>query len=136
MARVTTGLERTLALRLKRSLEQHLPTRTQPGTRIASIGRPLGDPNGPLGLQFVRQVLCSVASPEPERGPLAGCIPDSRLGECEPRRQVEGHTFETMGPNVGSQGPYSSTANPVCEKGLCVSPRKDRLLGIRASMKA
>ncbi|CAE7198928.1 unnamed protein product [Symbiodinium sp. CCMP2592] len=40
VARVTTGLERT-----------------QPGTRIASIGRPLGDPNGPLGLQFVRQVV-------------------------------------------------------------------------------
>ncbi|CAE7236862.1 unnamed protein product, partial [Symbiodinium pilosum] len=32
--------------------------RTQPGTRIASIGRPLGDPHGgPHALQLVRQVL-------------------------------------------------------------------------------
>ena len=65
MARVTTGLERPLGeaetrMREARAALHALLGRTQPGTRIASIGRPLGDPNGPLGLQFVRQVLRSV----------------------------------------------------------------------------
>ncbi|CAJ1344063.1 unnamed protein product [Effrenium voratum] len=30
--------------------------RTQPGTRIAAIGKPLGDPGGHYGLELVRQV--------------------------------------------------------------------------------